>query len=50
MVDPRIERLAKLCVHYSVEVKPKEKVVIRGKDGEICADDEPFYKDGKFLI
>lgn len=30
MVDQRIESLAKLCVHYSVDVKPKEKVVIRG--------------------
>jgi len=30
MVDPRIEKLAGLCVHYSVDVKPKEKVVIRG--------------------
>jgi len=30
MIDPRIEKLAKLCVHYCVEVKPKEKVVIEG--------------------
>jgi leucyl aminopeptidase (aminopeptidase T) len=30
MVDPRIEKLAKLCVHYSVDVKPKENVVIQG--------------------
>ncbi|MBS7633343.1 aminopeptidase [Candidatus Bathyarchaeota archaeon] len=30
MKDERIEKLAKLCVHYSVNVKPKEKVVIRG--------------------
>jgi aminopeptidase len=30
MVDARIEKLAELCVHYSVNVKPKEKVVIRG--------------------
>lgn len=30
MVDKRIEKLAQLCVHYSVAVKPKEKVVIRG--------------------
>lgn len=28
MVDARIEKLAKLCVHYSVDVKPKELVVI----------------------
>jgi aminopeptidase len=30
MVDSRVEKLAKLCVHYSVAVKPKEKVVIQG--------------------
>lgn len=30
MVDREVERLAKLCVHYSVDLKPKEKVVIRG--------------------
>lgn len=29
-VDSRIEKLAKLCVHYSVNVKPKEKVWIQG--------------------
>ncbi|MFX0196923.1 MAG: aminopeptidase [Candidatus Hodarchaeota archaeon] len=32
MVDPRIGKLAKLCVQYSVEVKPKEKVLIQGID------------------
>lgn len=32
MVDPRIEKLAKLCVHYSVDVKPKEKVLIQGSE------------------
>ncbi|MBC7130330.1 aminopeptidase [Candidatus Bathyarchaeota archaeon] len=32
MVDPRIEKLAKLCVQYSVEVKPKEKVIINGSE------------------
>jgi len=32
MVDPRIEKLAKLCVQYSVAVKPKDKVLIRGYD------------------
>ncbi len=32
MVDVRLEKLAKLCVHYSVDVKPKEIVVIRGSD------------------
>jgi aminopeptidase len=30
MVDPRLEKLAKLSVHYSVQVKPHEKVLIRG--------------------
>ena len=30
MVDERTKKLAHLCVHYSVNVKPKEKVVIRG--------------------
>jgi len=30
MVDSRIENLAKLCVQYSVDVKPKEKVFIQG--------------------
>jgi aminopeptidase len=30
MVDQRIEKLAKLCTHYSVAVKPKEKVIIQG--------------------
>ncbi|MEM3623533.1 MAG: aminopeptidase [Candidatus Bathyarchaeia archaeon] len=30
MVDPRIEKLAKICVHYSVEVKPGELVLIQG--------------------
>ena len=32
MVDQRIEKLAKLCVHYSVEVKPKEKVLVQGSE------------------
>jgi aminopeptidase len=32
MVDKRVEKLAKLCVHYSVDVKPKEKVIIQGSD------------------
>lgn len=32
MVDQRIEKLAKLCVHYSVEIKPKEQVIIRGSE------------------
>jgi len=30
MTDYRVEKLANLCVHYSVNVKPKEKVVIQG--------------------
>ena len=30
MVDPRIEKLAKLCVHHCVDVKPRENVVIQG--------------------
>ncbi|OGD48020.1 hypothetical protein A3K79_02015 [Candidatus Bathyarchaeota archaeon RBG_13_46_16b] len=30
MVDERIEKLAKLSVHYSVHVNPKDKIVIRG--------------------
>ena len=30
MVDSRIQNLAKLCVQYSIEVKPKEKVFIQG--------------------
>ncbi len=32
MVDTRIEKLAKLCIHYSVDVKPKEKVLIQGSE------------------
>lgn len=32
MVDPRIEKLAKLCVQYCVELKPKQKVFIRGSE------------------
>jgi len=30
MVDQRLEKLAKVCVQYSVAVKPKEKVLIQG--------------------
>jgi len=30
MTDHRIEKLANLCVHYSVNIKPEEKVVIQG--------------------
>jgi aminopeptidase len=32
MVDSRVQKLAKLCVHYSVGVKPNELVVIQGSD------------------
>jgi aminopeptidase len=32
MVDQRVEKLAKLCVHYSVDVKPKEIVFIEGSE------------------
>jgi leucyl aminopeptidase (aminopeptidase T) len=32
MVDPRVEKLAKLCVNYSVHVKPREEVEIYGSD------------------
>ena len=32
MVDKRVERLAKLCVDYSVAVKPKETVLIQGSE------------------
>ncbi|MFP3984579.1 MAG: aminopeptidase [Candidatus Bathyarchaeia archaeon] len=32
LVDQRVEKLAKLCVHYSVEVKPKEEILIRGSE------------------
>ena len=32
MVDQRIEKLAKLCVHYSVEVRPEEKVLVQGSE------------------
>jgi len=32
MVDQGIEKLAKLCVHYSVEMNPEEKILIRGSE------------------
>jgi len=32
MVDPRVEKLASLCVHYSAYIKPKEEVLIRGSE------------------
>jgi aminopeptidase len=32
MVDSRVEKLANLCVHYCVAVKPRENVVIQGSE------------------
>ncbi len=32
MVDSRVEKLAKLCIRYSVAVKPEEIVVIQGSE------------------
>lgn len=32
MVDQRVVKLAKLCVHYCVGLKPEEKVAIRGSE------------------
>jgi len=32
MVDLRVEKLAKLGIHYSVDVKPKEEVLIQGSE------------------
>jgi len=32
MVDERVEKLAKLTVHYCVDVKPREKVLIQGSE------------------
>lgn len=44
MVDPRIEKLAKLCVHYSVEVKPEEKVLVQGSESAFPLINE-IYKE-----
>jgi aminopeptidase len=44
MVDPRIEKLAKLCVHYSVDVKPDEKVLIQGSESAFPLINE-LYKE-----
>ncbi len=33
MKDPRIDKLADLLVHYSVEVQPKQRVLIQGEFG-----------------
>jgi aminopeptidase len=32
MTDPRVEKLAKLCINYSVHVKQREEVSIEGSD------------------
>ncbi len=44
MVDPRTEKLAKLCVHYSVDVKPEEKVLIQGSESAFPLINE-IYKE-----
>ena len=44
MADQRIERLAKLCIHYSVDVKPKEQVVMRGSTSAVPLIGE-LYKE-----
>lgn len=44
MVDLRIEKLAKLCVHYSVDLKPKEKVLIQGSESAFSLINE-IYKE-----
>jgi len=44
MVDPRIEKLANLCVHYSVEVKPEEKVLVQGSESAFPLINE-IYKE-----
>lgn len=44
MVNSRIEKLAKLCVHYSVNVKPKDKVLIQGDPAALPLSRE-IYKE-----
>ena len=44
MVDPRIGKLAKLCVHYSVVVKSREKVFIQGSESAFPLINE-IYKE-----
>jgi aminopeptidase len=44
MIDSRIEKLAKLCVQYSVDVKPKEKVLIRGNVAALALIKEVYKK------
>ena len=42
MVDRQIEKLAELCVHYCVDLKPREKVLIRGSDHALPLVNEVF--------
>lgn len=42
MVDPRISRLAKLLTNYCVEVKPGDKVILRGQHGALPLMQETF--------
>ncbi len=44
MSDSRVGKLAKLCVHYSVNVKPKEQVLIRGNTSALPLIGE-LYKE-----
>ena len=44
MVDERIEKLAQLSVHYSVNVKPREKVLIQGTEQALPLINE-LYKE-----
>ena len=44
MADQRIEKLAKLCIHYSVEVKTKQKVLISGSESAFPLINE-LYKE-----
>ena len=44
MVDKRIEKLAQLSVHYSVNLKPREKVLIQGTEQALPLINE-LYKE-----
>jgi aminopeptidase len=44
MSDSRVSKLAKLCVNYSVNVKPKEQVLIRGNTSALPLIGE-LYKE-----
>jgi aminopeptidase len=44
MVDQRIEKLAQLSVHYSVNLKPREKVLIQGTEQALPLINE-LYKE-----